>query len=182
MINVGKKIQAYRQATGQTIRELAEKTGLSTAIISRLERNIGNPSLSVLASIAEAMGMKVSELVAEEPDFDALILRKKDRQQIFNPDEQYIVYNVLTPGSMNADLTMTLVHLEPHAETYRGEFSTHATEEVVYVLAGNVHIIFESAQFALHEGDAVRVPASYKHRYVNDADEIAELLAIKARS
>lgn len=182
MIDIGRKIQAYRQATEQTIRDLAEKTGLSTAIISRLERNIGNPSLNVLTAIAKAMGMKVSELVAEEPDFDALILRKKDRQQTYNPDEQYIVYNLLTPGSMNADLTMSLVHLEPHAETYGGEFHAHATEEVVYVLTGRVRIVFEAARFALAEGDTVRVPATCKHRYINDSGDVAELLTIKARS
>lgn len=182
MINIGKKIHAHRQATQQTIRDLAEKTGLSTAIISQLERNIGNPSLSVLTAIAGAMSMKVSELVAEELDVASLVLRKKDRQQTYNPDERYIFYNLLTPGSMKADLTMTLVHLEPHAETYGGEFHAHSTEEVVYVLSGKVLIVFESASFEITEGDTVRVPANYKHRYTNDSGEVAELLTIKARA
>lgn len=180
MINVGRKIQTYRRDSGQTIRDLAEKTGLSTAIISQLERNIGNPSLSVLTAIAGVMGMKVSELVAEEPDFDALILRKTKRLQTYNPDDKYIFYNLLTPGSMNADITLTLVHCEPYAETYGGEFHAHVNEEVVYVLSGSVTIVFEAAQFEISEGDTVRVPPNYKHRYINSSSEIVELLTIRA--
>ena len=174
------KIQAHRQATGQTIRGLAGETGLSSAIISQLERNIGNPSLSVLTAIAGALGMKVSELLAEEPDVDSLVLRKKDRPQTYNPDDRYIFYNLLTPGSMNADITMTLVHCEPRAETYGGAFHAHPNEEVVFVLTGRVTIVFESAQLEVAEGDTVRVPPGFKHRYVNNADEVAELLTIKA--
>lgn len=182
MVNIGRKIAAYRQATQTTIRELAEKTGLSTAIISQLERNIGNPSLNVLNALAGAIGMKVSELVAEEPDEETLILRKKDRQQAYNPDEKYIIYNLLTPPSMNANLSMRLVHCEPHTETYGGEFHTHLSEEVVYVLNGTVTIVFEDARFDLGEGDTVRVPPQYKHRYINESDEVAEILTIKAHS
>lgn len=181
MINVGKKILSHRQTCKLTIRELAEKTGLSTAIISQLERNIGNPSLRVLSAIAGAMGMKVSELVAEEPEEKSLILRKKDRQQTYNPDEKYIIYNLLTPPNMNANLTMNMVHCEPHSETYGGEFHAHLGEEVVYVLRGNVSIVFEDTQFALGEGDTLRVPPQYKHQYINTSNEAAEMLTIKAR-
>lgn len=163
-----------------TIRDLADKTGLSTAIISQLERNIGNPSLSVLTAIADAIGMKVAELLAEELDIHSLVLRKKDRQQTYNPDDKYMCFNLLTPGSMNADISVTLLHCEPHAETYGGEFHSHTTEEVVYVLGGSVTVVFESTQFRIFEGDTVRIPPNYKHRYINDSDGAFELLTIKA--
>ena len=58
----------------------------------------------------------------------------------------------------------------------------YLSEEVVYVLTGTVSIAFESAQFEIAEGDTVRIPAAYKHRYINDSDGIAELLTIKARN
>lgn len=179
MINVGKKILSYRRANNLTIRDLAEKTGLSTAIISQMERNIANPSLSVLKVMADVIGMTVSELVAEEWNAESLILRKQDRQQTYNPDDRYIIYNLLTPGSMNADICMTLVHCEPRSETYQGQFHAHAGEEIVYVLTGNVTVVFEFTEFTVHEGDTFRVPPHYKHRYINNSDEIAELLTVK---
>jgi quercetin dioxygenase-like cupin family protein len=137
--------------------------------------------LSVLSTLAAALGMKASELLADEFDEEALILRKKDRQQIYNPDDRYIFYNLLTPGNMNADVLMILVHCEPHSETYAGEFHAHAKEEILYVLAGRLTVIFESVQFEICAGDTMRIPAHCKHRYLNDSAEIAELLTVKAR-
>ncbi len=78
----GDKLASYRKSAKMTIRDLSEKTGLSTAILSQLERNMGNPSLHVLQIIAAEMGMTVSELLMERVGIDRLLLKKKDRQQI----------------------------------------------------------------------------------------------------
>lgn len=180
-IDIGKKIAAFRRANQLTIRDFAERTGLSTAIISQMERNIANPSLGVLAAVAEAMGVTLSELVAEEVDEASLILRKKDRPQIYNPDERYIFYDLLTPGTMRAGVRIILVHCEPHSETYNGEFHVHANEEVVYVLTGSVTVVLESSRFEIFEGDTLRIPSHYKHRYINDSDVVAELLTVEIR-
>jgi transcriptional regulator with XRE-family HTH domain len=182
VINIGKKILAFRRANHLTIRELAEKTGLSTAIISQMERNIANPSLSVLTVMADVVGMKVSELLAEEINEESLILRKKDRQQTYNPDDRYIFYNLLTPGTMNADVGIILVHCEPRSETYGGEFHAHPNEEILLVLTGKLTVILEFSRYVISEGDTMRIPPHFKHRYINDTDEIAELLTIKAHS
>ena len=48
-----------RIETGITQKELAQKTGISQADISRLERGIGNPSLNTLKRVAEALGKKL---------------------------------------------------------------------------------------------------------------------------
>lgn len=181
IVNIGRKIADYRQAHNLTIRALAEKSGLSTALISQMERDLANPSLSVLCAIAAAMELSVPELLTEEDDESTLILRKKDRPQTYNPDERYIFYNLLTPASMNAGLRMTLVRCEAHAETYGGQFHSHANEEIVYVLSGSVTVHLETAHFIIYEGDTLRIPPRRKHRYVNQADEVVELLTIESR-
>ena len=52
-------IMRARIETGITQKELAKKTGISQADISRLERGIGNPSLNTLKRIAEALGKRL---------------------------------------------------------------------------------------------------------------------------
>ncbi|NLW77850.1 MAG: cupin domain-containing protein [Ruminococcaceae bacterium] len=180
-VNIGGKIAGYRKAHNLTIRALAEKSGLSTALISQMERDLANPSLSVLCALAAAMELSVPELLTEEEDEAALILRKKDRPQTYNPDERYIFYNLLTPASMNAGLRMTLVRCEAHAQTYNGAFHSHANEEIVFVLCGSVTVHFEATHFIICEGDTLRIPPRRKHRYVNNADAAAELLTIESR-
>lgn len=52
---IGEKIAEYRRKNGLTLRDFAKQTNLSTALLSQLERNIGNPTLSILSTLAEAM-------------------------------------------------------------------------------------------------------------------------------
>lgn len=48
-----------RQMSGMTQKELAEKTGITQADISRLESGSANPSLKTLQRLADGMGMKL---------------------------------------------------------------------------------------------------------------------------
>ena len=48
-----------RKTTGMTQKQLAEKTGITQADISRLENGSANPSLKTLQRLAEGMGMKL---------------------------------------------------------------------------------------------------------------------------
>lgn len=59
-INFGEKIINYRRKNHITIKELAKRTNLSTAIISQLERGLGNPTLKVLSDLADELGVTLS--------------------------------------------------------------------------------------------------------------------------
>lgn len=48
-----------RKASGLTQKDLAEKTGITQADISRLENGNANPSLKTLQRLAEGMGMRL---------------------------------------------------------------------------------------------------------------------------
>ena len=52
---IGRKINQYRKEKNLTIKEFSELSGISTALVSQLERGIGNPSLSVLRLISRTL-------------------------------------------------------------------------------------------------------------------------------
>lgn len=62
-MNVGKNIEDRRKKAGLTQGELAEKVGISGAMVCQIERGTKNPSLQVAALMAKAFGCEVSELV-----------------------------------------------------------------------------------------------------------------------
>ena len=65
-----------------TIKEMAQMTGLSSALLSQLERNIGNPTLSALSAIAHTLNVPLSDLVQERVENKELILRKNERRRV----------------------------------------------------------------------------------------------------
>jgi transcriptional regulator with XRE-family HTH domain len=178
-IKIGKKIIEYRRSNGLTLRDFAELTGLSTSLISQLERDIANPTLSALKSIASALKIPLFSLFTEELDNDSLILRKEDRKKIYNPNEEHVLYDVLTPSPLKSNIELLLMNLKSHSETYGG-FSKHEGEEIAFVLDGETYIVFEDEEFLLYEGDTARILPNRKHKFKNTTDKDVKVLFIKS--
>lgn len=60
---LGETVRARRKDAGLSQEKLAEKAGLSTVFISRVERGKESPSVDNLVKIARALGVRVRELV-----------------------------------------------------------------------------------------------------------------------
>lgn len=60
---VGLNIKAQRDRAGLSLAQLSAETGISKAHLVRLENKAGNPSLEILARIAEALGVTIADLV-----------------------------------------------------------------------------------------------------------------------
>jgi transcriptional regulator with XRE-family HTH domain len=60
---LGEAVRARRKTAGFSQEKLAEKAGLSTVFISRIERGKESPSVDSLAKIARALKVKVCDLV-----------------------------------------------------------------------------------------------------------------------
>src|SRR5262245_50887268 len=69
---LGKRMREARSALGLTLRQLAERTGLSAAMLCHIEKGQANPTVQSLAAIADALQCPPARLFAvEEPEPDA---------------------------------------------------------------------------------------------------------------
>ena len=76
-LNIGQKIQRYRNQRGLSLRGLAEKTGITASMISQIENNSVNPSINTLKTLAETLDFPLYVLFQEENDPEQeLIVRK----------------------------------------------------------------------------------------------------------
>lgn len=178
-IKIGKKIVEYRRLKGITIRNFADLTGLSTSLISQLERDMGNPSLSALQSIASALNIPLFALFMGQIDNASLILRKRDRKKIYDPDHKHVLYDILTPSPLKSNLEIITMNLKSKSETFGG-FSQHEGEEIAYILDGEVYIIYEDEEFLLHEGDTARILPTQRHRFRNDSNKDVNVLFVRS--
>lgn len=88
----GVKIKNLREKTGMTQTDLAEKVGVSKALISAYEKGIRNPSYKVLTSIAEIFGVSVASFYERAYwEHEAVTVNITD----LNPEQQKIIFSLI---------------------------------------------------------------------------------------
>src|ERR687889_34072 len=77
---VGARVRSLRRERGLTIEQLAAATGLTKGFISQLERDRTAPSLSSIARICDALGVRLSHIFERDPA--PAIIRRHERPKV----------------------------------------------------------------------------------------------------
>lgn len=93
---IGTRLTNYRKMKNLTIKDFSKVSGISTALLSQLERGIGNPSLSVLDSIARTMNISISTLFEDQVSLEKLVKRVEDQGYIKDSRKSNIEFQLLT--------------------------------------------------------------------------------------
>jgi transcriptional regulator with XRE-family HTH domain len=95
---LGARLKAARLALGWTLDGLAERTGVSRAMISRVERAESSPTAALLVRLSTGLGVSLSSLFREEPAAGP-IARRAEQTIWQDPASGYIRRNVSPPGT-----------------------------------------------------------------------------------
>ncbi|WP_273734572.1 helix-turn-helix domain-containing protein [Mycolicibacterium septicum] len=166
---IGRRVGEYRRDRNWTLAALAEKVGLSTTQLSRIESGTRQPSVGTLIQIAHAFGVSLSRLVDEQYTAPYHLSRAADRAA--RPGAKGLtLLSGDFPGLQAVHLTVPTSAEAPDAH--------HSGEEWVYVLAGTVDIRIGTDTITLATGDAIHFPSHTTHRVHNPGDAPAEILLV----
>ncbi|WP_026893714.1 cupin domain-containing protein [Clostridiisalibacter paucivorans] len=168
-IDIGSKIRSLRKSMDLNIAQLAEKTGLSTGLISQIERNMVVPSVTSLWKISNSLNVSIGYFFNEENKVNiSPIVKKHSRKRIITSNSNAI-YESLTPD-MNRKIEFLYITIEPGDSSTNG-LVAHEGEECGIVIKGRLLIKSEKEDYILEEGDSIYLDSSIGHRYVNIGDE-----------
>ncbi|HEX4806623.1 MAG TPA: XRE family transcriptional regulator [Conexibacter sp.] len=177
---IGGRIRALREAEGLSLRDLAERCGVSAPMLSQVERGETSPTLQVATRIAAGLHLRLSQLLRLDEDGAVTIVRAGERRQ--GPaDVSGHRYEVLTaplPGQ-RAELSRHV--LAPGAATGGpGDPPMHepGSRETALVEAGRVVLHCDGAAHELDTGDCVTFDADLPHHFENPGPGEASLLAV----
>ena len=166
---LGERVRELRRGRGLTLEELAERSGVSRAMISKLERGEKNPTLVVAAKLAEGFGVTLSQLVGMEERREVVVVPREKRMVMRDPETGF-ERQLLSPsfGGRGVEFIRNVV---PEGST-SGEFPPHrrGVEEYVAVEKGNLRAIIGGEEYLLKEGDALYFEADVSHRFDNAGD------------
>jgi DNA-binding XRE family transcriptional regulator/mannose-6-phosphate isomerase-like protein (cupin superfamily) len=180
-IAVGQRIQEIRKRKGLSLQDLAQKSGFSTAMLSQIENHVISPSLGTLIKLAQALEMRLGELIAGPGGRSFTIVRKGEGTVASHYASRSGVsfgysYQSLCPEMKSRHMEPFLVRLEPAAGAKSP--SRHDGEEFIFVLEGQVKVTLEGLTDVLQPGDAIYYHSTLPHRVECHEDRPAVILAV----
>ena len=181
---VGEKIKSLRETKQISVTELAERTGLAIEQIERIENNVDIPSLAPLIKIARALGVRLGTFLDDQEEVGAVITRHKDDSQdtiSFSNNAMsartHMQYHSLSASKADRHMEPFIVDIEATDESSY-ELSSHEGEEFIYVLEGEIEVIYGKDTFTIGEGDTIFYDSVVPHHLHASGEKKAKILAV----
>lgn len=148
---IGQRIRDRRNELNMSLRDLGEKTGLTASFLSQVENDLTSPSISSLQRIANALQYPMFAFLEDENQTEQVV-RHDARKKISFP-EPHLTYELLT-NDLHRQMAAFLICLKA-GETHMAQVLIRPTEEVIYVLQGEMTINIGDRYYLLKPGDSL---------------------------
>jgi XRE family transcriptional regulator, regulator of sulfur utilization len=178
-IHVGPRVRALREAMDLSLRDLAERSGVSAPMLSQVERGETSPTLQVASRIAGGLELRLSQLLRLDEQGVVSIVRAADRRRGGGTSGH--AFEILTPPLPGQRAELSRHVLAPGAQTGgKGDPPMHepGSREIALVESGRVVLHVDGATHELNEGDSVVFDADLNHHFENPGPGEASLLAV----
>jgi transcriptional regulator with XRE-family HTH domain len=180
-IGVGPRIKALREAMDLSLRDLAERCGVSAPMLSQVERGETSPTVAVAAKIAAGLELTLSQLLRLDESDGVSLVRAGERLEGGHADGHR--FEVLTPALPGQRAEVSLHTLSAGAATGGpGDPPMHepGSRETAVALKGVVRLVCDGVAHDLDEGDAVTFDADLPHHFENPGRREGQFMSVIA--
>ena len=180
---IGAKIRALRAQKKLGLVQLGEHTGLSSSLLSRIERGQLVPTLPTLARIATVFGVGLDHFFTDDHGRPVrAVVRQGDRLRLPDrPGEETPAYYFESLDFPVSDRKMEafLAHFEPGGASSKPH--RHDGAEIIYLISGVLAILFDDEELVLEQSDSIYFDASHEHTYRRQGRGACTAMIVVAR-
>jgi transcriptional regulator with XRE-family HTH domain len=181
-MTLGESVRNFRKKSGLTIKDVSIMSGIATSLISQIENDKANPSLSTLYALAKALNAEIGALLPEDGEKQvSCVVRSMERKMFRNAkgfqgflltNKQYEEFEahstVMAPGATSAD--------SPELHKY-----TKKRYEFCYITIGKAVLTIDGETYVLNTGDCAIIDAKSSHCISNPSNSITEVIWVMIR-
>lgn len=162
---LGARLRELRRTAGHSVAALAERSGVSSSMISEVERGGRVPTILTLDRLATALGTSIARLTAPEHPRATQILRRDEQTVLREADWHRRILSPVLPG---VEFEFMRTELEPGCDA--GTYDAHppGSREYIAVEAGRLTLTLRDATHHLDAGDAIFFAGDQPHGFRND--------------
>lgn len=152
---IGNRIRIERESRAWSLTDLATKSGVSRAMLFKLEHAQSSPTAHLLGKLSGAFGMSVSTLIARAETVHGRLLRKAEQPQWVDPETGFVRRHV----SPRSDLPLDLVRVTlPAGKEAAYPASAYAfLRQLIWILEGDLVFVEGTTVHTMHEGDCLEL-------------------------
>jgi XRE family transcriptional regulator, regulator of sulfur utilization len=177
---LGARVKSLREAMDLSLRDLAERSGVSAPMLSQVERGDTSPTLAVAQKIASGLDLTLSQLLRLDEDRHVVVVRAgkgRTRRRRGHRLEE------LTPPLPGQRADVSVHTLAPGAATGAPDdppIHEPGSRETTVVVEGTAELFIDGQRHELREGDSVTFDADLPHHFENNGETDARLIAVIA--
>lgn len=174
------RLRAEREARRWSIADLAERSGVSKAMVSKIERNEASPTAALLGRLSAAFGLTMSQLFARVEATGGRVTRAADQPTWRDPATGFVRRSLSPPGEAPVELVWGEMPagagIAYPAESYR-----FLRDQQIVVLEGELTVVHGAETFVLGPGDCMRYGAPRDSAIRNEGTVLCRYIVVVLR-
>lgn len=175
------RIKSDRVARGWTLDEFAEKSGVSRAMISKIERGEASPTAAILARLASGLGISLATLFADDTEEGSPVSRAVDQTVWTDPETGYERRNVSPPGAAGAAEIVEVVFPAGGRVVFENTRERSALSQQIWIIEGRLDMTVGTETTRLERGDCLFMRLDQPLVFHNPSDRPARYAAVISR-
>ena len=176
MNKMGHRIKKRREILKMPSSDLAKAIGVTSSLISQIERGKAYPSILTLKKIADALNTTVGELIGEYEMLITNPLLKADDRKYVKENKTGATLYLLSHHDPSKHMDPFLIRFTQNADSTDIMTTKHPRQEFCYVLKGHFEVQLNDKTFEINESDSFYFNSNQNHLFKNMSNQEAQLL------
>lgn len=163
-MKLGGIIRKIRKDKRLTLKDVARMTNLTESLLSQIENNKAQPSITSLVAISKALNTPIAYFFDQvKSNTSSPVLRSSERPVV--KTKSNVTYYLLSPNVEEVQFEMLYVEYEKGGSTEI--MHTHNGYECGVVLEGKLEVRLNEDRYVLNRGDSITIPSTQPHEIIN---------------
>ena len=177
VLQLGNRLSSLRKRKNMTLDDLSAKSGVSKSILSQIERDLSNPTVTTISRISNALDEKLSDFFLKiEVEEENSIESSKETPSITSKDG-LCELNILGAGETVNWLQWYILEMRPKGVLDSGSHGPKTFENLT-IIDGQVEIFFGDSKEKLSKGDTFRFQTNKNHTIKNISKQKSKVLMV----
>ena len=174
---ISARIRIERESRGWSLTELAERAGVSRAMIHKIERGESSPTATLLGRLSGAFGISMSTLIARAEMQEGKLLRFADQPVWHDPQTHYLRRHVSPRSDLPIDLVQ--ISLPAGSDVPMPAASYALARQLIWLQQGELVFVEGGVRHEMKAGDCLELGPPNDCRFINETQETCVYLVVR---